>query len=512
MPIIGKIVKKVVEVSSSLSGSEDAFIAQEKVLEGLLKKAEETAFGRHYHFTEILNAPDPGKEFSQKIPLHTYQKMQREWWEQQLEGKKDISWPGKPLYYATTAGTTGDKSKCLPVTDDLLKSIRKTGLKQALALAHFDLPETFFQSNVLMLTSSTNLEETDDHYTGEISGIGASNVPFWFRQFYKPEEAVSGIDDWEKRVLEIAKRAPEWNIGALSGIPSWIELMLRKIISYNKLKNIHEIWPNLSVYTTGGTSFKSYRRSMEKLFAWPLIYLDTYLASEGFLAWQQRPNEEMAMALSYDTGIYFEFIPFEEKYFDHNGDPLPNAPAFPLSHVAENKEYALIVSTNAGAWRYSIGDTVKITDKSRNEIVISGRTKHYMNAVGSQLTVKKMDAAVQGLEEKFNISIPEYTVSAIKSDENYIHKWYLGIDGEFDIPNQEAAMELDKLLKKKYESYQEARLKNLEGVEVKLVPKEFFHEWAGKIKKKGGQMKISRVMKEELFRKWEKFVSEQTAL
>ena len=511
MPIIGKIVKKVVEVSSSFSGNEDAIVAQEKALEGLLKKAEKTAFGRHYHFNEILKAPDQKKEFSHRVPLHTYQKMQSEWWKQQLKGKEDISWPGKPLYYATTAGTTGDKSKSLPVTDDLLKSIRETGLKQALVLAHFDLPDSFFQSNVLMLTSSTNLQETNDHYEGEISGISASNIPFWFRLFYKPEESVSGIDEWEKRVLEIAKRAPDWNIGALSGIPSWIELMLRKIISYNKLKNIHEIWPNLSVYTTGGTSFNRYRKSMEKLFARPLIYLDTYLASEGFLAYQQRPNEEMAMVLSYDTGIYFEFIPFKEEYFDENGDPLSNAPAFPLSDVSENKEYALIVSTNAGAWRYSIGDTVKITDKSRNEIVISGRTKHFMNAVGSQLTVKKMNAAVQALEEKFNISIPEFTVSAVKLNENYIHKWYLGLEEKSKISNEEMARELEEVLKNKYESYKDARKKALKGLEVKLVSKELFYEWAGNIKKKGGQMKISRMMKEELFKEWEKFVAEKPA-
>ena len=511
MPVLGKIVKKVVEVSSSLSHKGKASKAQKEVLKDLLKKAEKTAFGRHYHFGEILDAPELEKEFTQRVPLHTYQKMQNEWWKQQWKGKEDLSWPGKPLYYATTAGTTGDKSKCLPVTDELLKSIRETGLKQALVLSCFDLPDAFYQSNVLMLTSSTNLQETNDHFEGEISGISASNIPFWFRAFYKPEQEVSSIDEWDKRVLEIAKRAPEWDIGALSGIPSWVELMLRKIISYNKLNNIHEIWPNLSVYTTGGTPFKPYRKSMEKLFSRPLIYLDTYLASEGFLAYQQRPNEEMAMALSYDTGIYFEFIPFEAKYFDENGDPLADVPVLPISAIEDNKEYALIVSTNAGAWRYSIGDTVKITDKRRSEIVISGRTKHFMNVVGSQLSVKKMNEAVQAMERKFNMAIPEFTVAAVKSGEKYIHKWYLGVDGNFEASNEKVAQELDKLLQNRYESYRNARMSALKELEVKLIPKEFFHEWAGNIKKKGGQMKISRMMKKELFEKWEKFVLEKTA-
>lgn len=509
MPLLGKIVKKVIDVSNKVSSAEDTHKAQEKVLEMLLKKAENTAFGQHYHFTDILKAPDRKKAFAQKVPLHGYEKMHDEWWKDQLDGKENISWPGKTLYYAVSAGTTGKNSKKLPVTDELLKSIRETGLKQAMVLSKFDLPEAFFQSNVLMLSSSTDLKESENHYEGEISGISASNVPYWFRKFYKPEEEVSNIDEWDDRVLEIAKRAPGWNIGALSGIPSWIELMLKKIVSYNNLNNIHEIWPNLSVYTTGGTAFAPYRKSMEKLLARPLIYLDTYLASEGFLAYQQRPNEEMAMALSYDTGIYFEFIPFEEQNFDKKGDPNPDAPVLNLSEVEEQKEYALIISTVAGAWRYSIGDTVKITDKARNEIVITGRTKHFMNVVGSQLSVNKMNEAVQALEEKFHISIPEFTISAVKVDENYIHKWYLGVDEKHEISDEEVAQELDEILKEKNKSYRSARKKALSGVEVKLIPKEFFHDWAEKEKKKGGQVKTPRMMKEEQFEKWEQFINEK---
>lgn len=510
MPLIGKIVKKVVDVSSSLSGSTDAVKAQDDVLEMLLKKAENTAFGQHYNFSAILNAADRKKEFSQAIPLHDYQKMHDEWWEQQLDGREDITWPGKTTYYARSAGTTGNSSKKIPVTDDMLSAIRETGIKQALVLSEFDLPDAFFQSNVLMLGSSTSLEENDGHYEGEISGISESNIPTWFRGFYKPGEEVAEIEDWDAKVLEIAKKAPEWNIGALSGIPSWIELMLKKVISYNNLKNIHEIWPNLSVYTTGGTAFGPYRKSMEKLFDHPLIYLDTYLASEGFLAYQQRPNEEMAMALSYDTGIYFEFIPFEEKYFDGSGAPLPDAPVLPLAEVEEGREYALIISTVAGAWRYSIGDTVKITDKSMNEIVITGRTKHFMNVVGSQLSVNQMNEAMGKLEEKYNISIPEFTISAVKAEEdNYIHKWYLGVEGDADISADDIKQELDEYLKSSNKSYKSARQKALSGLEVKIVPKDLFYDWSEEEKQKGGQVKTPRMMKEDQFKNWEEFVNKK---
>lgn len=511
MPLIGKIVKTVIDISSSLSGRENALKAQEEVLEMLLKKAAPTAFGQHYRFNNILGAEDRKKAFAEAVPLHDYSKMYEDWWKEQLEDKEDITWPGKTAYYALSAGTTGKSSKKIPVTDDMLQAIRETGIKQALVLSDYELPDEFFQSNVLMLGSSTQLKEREDHLEGEISGISASNVPFWFRGFYKPEEEVSAIDEWDDRVREIAKRAPEWNIGALSGIPAWIELMLKEVVSYNKLKNIHEIWPNLSVYTTGGTAFGPYKKSMEKLFERPLVYLDTYLASEGFLAYQQRPNENMAMALSYDTGIYFEFIPFEEDYFDESGSPLPDAPVLALAEVEEGKEYAIIISTVAGAWRYSIGDTVKITDKERSEIIITGRTKHFMNVVGSKLSVNIMNQAVKELEEKFKISIPEFTMAAVLQNGDYYHKWYLGVDEDGKVQKEEVTSLLDEILKNSNKSYRGARTKALKGIIVEIVPKEFFYDWSEEEKKKGGQVKTPRMMKKEQFRRWEAFAKKRSS-
>ncbi len=507
MPLIGKIIKKVVDVTSNLSSSEDALQAQDHVLEKLLRKAAQTEFGKHYKFEEILAAGDLKREFASKVPLHDYDKMYDEWWHQQIAGKENITWPGKTEYFAVSAGTTGNTSKRIPVTSDTLKAIRETGVKQALVLPQFDLPESFYQSGVLMLGSSTNLRKAEEHFEGEISGISASNLPFWFKGFYKPEEEIAAIDNWDERVLNIAKKAPDWNIGALSGIPSWIELMLQKIVEYNKLKTIHDIWPNLSVYTSGGTAFAPYKKSMEKLFARPLIYLDTYLASEGFLAYQKRPNDEMAMALSYDTGIYFEFIPFEEEYFDAKGSPVQDAPIVSLKDVEEGKEYAVILSTVSGAWRYSIGDTVKIADKKNSEIIITGRTKHFMNVVGSQMSVNKMNEALIEMEKQFDISIPEFTISAVQIDGKYIHRWYLGVEESTDLSEDILAKALDETLKRNNKSYVSAREKALTGVDVRIIPKDFFYDWAEKEKKKGGQIKTPRMMKDEQFQNWEAFVA-----
>ena len=246
---------------------------------------------------------------------------------------------------------------------------------------------------------------------------------------------------------------------------------------------------------------------MEKLFARPLIYLDTYLASEGFLAYQKRPNEKMAMALSYDTGIYFEFIPFEEKYFDEKGSPVPDAPVVSLKDVEVDKEYAIIISTVSGAWRYSIGDTVKFTNKINSEIIITGRTKHFMNVVGSQMSVNKMNEALIELEKQFNISIPEFTIAAVKVNDKYIHRWYLGVEEHTDLSEEVIANALDETLKSNNKSYVSARQKALTGVDVRIVPKNLFYDWAEKEKKKGGQIKTPRMMKDEQFQNWEDFVA-----
>lgn len=226
----------------------------------------------------------------------------------------------------------------------------------------------------MMLGSSTNLDHKGDHLEGEISGISASNIPFWFRGYYKPGEEIAKIEDWDERVKHIAENAKNWDIGALSGIPSWMELMLKEVINYHQVETIHDIWPNLQVYTSGGVAFKPYEKSFNALLKYPITVIDTYLASEGFIACQTRP-ETSAMQLITDNGIYFEFVPFEPEYIQQDGSIPEKAPVVSLADVEEGKDYVLLMSTVSGAWRYLIGDTIAFTDKKRAEIKITGRTK-----------------------------------------------------------------------------------------------------------------------------------------
>lgn len=509
MPLKGSIIKSLIDFRDTIVPVPDHLEAQEKVLKNLLEKAKDTAFGKYYGFERILKSENFQQTFAEKVPYFDYDQMSKIWWCKTQEGLNDITWPGNPSYFALSSGTTGKASKRIPVTDEMIEAIRQAGIKQVGALSNFDLPSEFFEKEIMMLGSSTNLHKKHDHLEGEISGISASNIPFWFQGYYKPGEEIAKIDNWDDRVLHIAQKAEEWDIGALSGIPSWMELMLRRVIEYHQLDTIHEIWPNLQVYASGGVAFQPYEKSFNALMGKPITVIDTYLASEGFLAIQQRPGTT-SMQLITDNGIYFEFVPFEPEYIDENGIPHKSTSSKTLAEVVEGQEYVLIISTVSGAWRYLIGDTVEFTDVKRAEIKITGRTKFFLNVVGSQLSVDKMNDAVQTLEKQFDLTIPEFTVAAVKREGAFYHQWYLGTDAAAKIDESELAAALDELLKDANKNYKIARSKALKGVKVKTVPTDVFYEWSGFNKKKGGQVKMEKVMQEEKFAQWEAFVQKAT--
>lgn len=508
MAFVGSLIKGLIDLRDKIVSEPDAEEAQLGVLVTLLSKAKDTAFGKHYNFDEILKADDIPKAFAEQVPYFDYNKMHKEWWSKMHEGQKNVTWPGKPPYFALSSGTTGKESKKIPVTEDMVEAIRQTGIKQVSALTNFDLPSDFFEKDIMMLGSSTDLQEEGDHMEGEISGISASRIPGWFRSYYKPGEEIAQIGNWDERVRKIAENAKNWDIGALTGIPSWMELMLKEVISHHNAENIHDVWPNLRVYTSGGVAFEPYEKSFNALLAHPLIVIDTYLASEGFLAYQQRPDTD-SMKLVVDNGIYFEFVPFKAEYINEDGSVKENAPVISISDVKEEEEYILLITTVSGAWRYLIGDTIKFTDVERYEIRITGRTKFFLNVVGSQLSVNKMIDAVRELEEKYNIEIPEFTLAAVRIDGEFYHSWYLGT--KTDIPDEELANALDLALKDANKNYSVARSKALKGVKVKTIPPDLFPEWNAANKKKGGQVKMEKVMDEEKFAKWEAFIKNELA-
>jgi hypothetical protein len=509
MAVIGEVLKKLVEVADKVFTNPDPAEAQKEVLKELLEKAESTEFGKFYQFKDLLSCGDDLRNtFARAIPYHSYDDMLDRWWYKVIEGGEDVTWPDKVKYFAVSSGTTS-KKKHIPVTGDMLKSIRRAGMQQIKGVADFDLPAGFFEKEILFFGSSTNLKQVNDHLEGEISGISASQLPFWFEGYYRPGKEISSIDDWDERVDALVKKAPDWDIGSISGIPSWIELMLKRVIAYHNLNHIHEIWPNFMVYTSGGVAFDPYKKSFDRITGKPIIVIDTYLTSEGYLATQIRKDTD-AMALITDNGIYFEFVPFVDENIDDDGNIQQDAKALKIEEVEEGVQYVLVISTVAGAWRYMIGDTIEFTDKERAEIKITGRTKHFLNVVGSQLSVIQMNRAIKELGEEFGMDIKEFTVAALLEKDNYLHRWYLGVEDQAEKDAVQMARRLDEILKENNKNYKVARSKALKSVEVKCIPNEIFSLWSEETKQKGGQVKIPRVMKEKDFREWEKYVAEKT--
>lgn len=505
MGILGGLVKTAIAVNQKISIQNDDPIDQQKnQLKELLNKAKDTAFGKYYGFEQLLQSKDLIQEFRKTVPLHDYQRMSF-WWEQQQQFP-DISWPGKPNYFALTSGTTGNSSKHIPITTDLSDSMRKVGISLTSSLPNFEIPEEVFESSVLMLSSSADLKKGKyGQLEGEISGINVHNFPDWYDFFYRPGKKIAAIDNWDERLEAIVQEAPKWDIGAIAGIPSWVLLMLQEIVKQHKLDHIQDIWPNFRIYSTGGVAFETYREDFEKLSNQPLIIIDTYLASEGFFAYTEKPGSiDMRLALSH--GYFYEFIPFDERGVDGQGQLLENPEIHSLDQVVKNQEYVLIISTCAGAWRYMIGDTIQFTAVDPPHIKITGRTKFFLNVVGSQLSEEKMDEAIIATAKALGGTINEYMVAAVKDNEgNYIHQWVLVSENDMDA--KKAKQKLDETLQHKNKNYKVARSKALKDVDVKVISKEKYNEYLAETKKVGGQVKTPKVMKEEQMKSFLEFLN-----
>ncbi|MBI1781738.1 MAG: GH3 auxin-responsive promoter family protein, partial [Sphingobacteriales bacterium] len=266
---------------------------QIKVLKKLLRKARFTEFGQTYKFDEILLSRHAGKKFQELVPASDYNKIYNEWWHKALDGIPDVCWPGKIKYFALSSGTSEAASKYIPITNDLLKGNRIVMVKQLFSLRNYEnIPVRNIGKGWLMLGGSTDLQKGPGYYAGDLSGITAKKVPFWFSPFYKPGKAIAKTKDWNKKLETIVEEAPNWDISFVVGVPAWIQMCMEMIIQRYNLKTIHDIWPNLSFFVHGGVSFEPYKKGFEKLLAHPLTYIETYLASEGFLAYQDRQYAE----------------------------------------------------------------------------------------------------------------------------------------------------------------------------------------------------------------------------
>jgi hypothetical protein len=485
----------------------DARRQQLKVLKKLLKKARFTEFGQKYYFDEILLSRHLGKKFQQLVPVYNYEKINKEWWHKTLTGAPDVCWPGVIKYFALSSGTSEAASKYIPITKELIRSNTITSLKQLISLRVYEnVSRSTLGRGWLMLGGSTQLQKGPTYYAGDLSGIQQKNIPFWFQGLglYKPGKKIAREKDWSKKLEEIVQNAPNWDIGFILGVPAWLQLCLEKIIERYNLKNIHELWPNLTFYVHGGVAMEPYKKGFEKLLGKPLNYVETYLASEGFLAYQSR-QDTRGMQLVLNNNIFFEFIPFDDNNFDNDGNILEHAKPLMIHEVEENKDYAILISTNAGTWRYAIGDTIRFIDKSRNEIIITGRTKHFLSLVGEHLSVDNMNRAIEIASEKLNISIPEFTVTGIPHGNFFAHKWYIATNDKVD--TKQLAEIIDQSLKQLNDDYEVERKHALKALEVMALPETAFMDFMKSKGKVGGQHKFPRVLKGKNLQDWQEFLS-----
>lgn len=480
---------------------------QINVLKKLLRKARFTKFGQQYRFDEILMSKHPGKKFQELVPTFNYNSIYKNWWHKSLEGQPDVCWPGKIKYYALSSGTSEAASKYIPITNDLLRGNKMVMIRQLLSLRGYEgIPVKSIGKGWLTLGGSTDLQKGSGYYAGDLSGITQKKAPFWFQPFYKPGKKIAKQKDWNKKLEEIVNKAPQWDIGFIVGVPAWIQMLMEMVIEKYQLKTIHDMWPNLAFFVHGGVSFEPYKKGFEKLLGKPITYIETYLASEGFIAYQDRQNMN-CMKLVTNQHIFLEFVPFDDKNFDADCEMIANPTTLMIHEVEEGKDYALLISTTAGTWRYLIGDTVKFVNKAKSEIVITGRTKHFLSLVGEHLSVENMNHAIQLVCEELNISIPEFTVAGVPHDNFFAHHWYVACNDKVDATL--LAQKIDNKLKELNDDYAVERNSALKAVFLDVLSEEQFMDFMKHKGKIGGQHKFPRVLKGKMLDDWQQYLKKE---
>lgn len=481
--------KRLVEIDLFKNHPVDA---QREVMFDLINTARNTAFGKEHQFHKIQNRSD----FQKYIPIRTYEEFSP-YIDQLLQGEKDILWPGVVKWFAKSSGTTNDKSKFIPVSKDSLDSVHFRGFKDVMALYFKNNPNSrllFGKGLTLGGSHQINSFNTESFY-GDLSAILLENAPFGSDLIRVPKAKIALIDEFEKKVEEIIKTTKNENITSIAGVPSWNLILLQRFLEATGKANISELWPNLEAFFHGGIKFSPYRSQFEKLIPSPhMHYMETYNASEGFFAIQDEPDKD-DMLLMLDLGIYYEFIDMADFHTE-------NPTAHTIDEVELGKNYAIVISTNGGLWRYLIGDTVRFTQRYPFKIKITGRTKHYINAFGEEVIVDNAEDALKKACERTQARIKEYTAGPIFMSENNkgAHQWIIEFEQEpDDLPHFIST--LDNTIKMLNSDYEAKRYKNitLDAPHVLVARQGLFYDWMKQRGKIGGQNKIPRLANDRIY-------------
>ncbi|MFY7878935.1 MAG: GH3 auxin-responsive promoter family protein [Lacibacter sp.] len=459
--------------------------AQREVLQDLVTTAQYTQFGHKYQFEKLFSV----KEFKQTVPVHEYEDL-KPWIESMLNGEENILWPTPVKWFAKSSGTTSEKSKFIPVSEESLQDGHYKAAKDVLTLYYNNFPSSnLLTGKGLVIGGSHTIHQLQEEiHFGDLSAVLMQNAPFWANWIRTPELSIALMDEWEAKIEKLASNTIHENVTSISGVPTWTLVLFRRILELTGCKTIGEVWPGLELYMHGGVSFVPYREQFEQLIGKSINYLEMYNASEGFFAAQDQPNEE-GMLLFADHGIFYEFMPIEEY-----GKKFPDTVG--LNKVEIGKNYAVVISTNGGLWRYIVGDTIQFTTLQPYRIKVSGRLKHFINAFGEELIVDNSDKAIAIACEQTGAVVNEYTAAPVYFNEaqNGAHEWLIEFEQE-PSSREDFVYELDLALKQLNSDYEAKRYKNiaLRMPVVRVVPKGTFHQWLQQKGKLGGQHKVPRL-------------------
>ncbi len=459
---------------------------QEQVLQRLIGKAAQTEWGKNYSYADIKDYA----QFSKRVPIQTYEEV-KPWVERVRQGEKNLLWPGSTVWFAKSSGTTNDKSKFIPVTSDSIQDTHYRGGKDAVALYLHMNPKSHFskgKSLVLGGSHAPNLN-TNHSLVGDLSAILIENMPTMGMYLRVPSKQTALMEKFEPKMEAIARETIGQKVVSLAGVPSWMLVLIKHVLEKTGKQTLEQVWPDLEVFFHGGVAFTPYREQYKQIIKKPdMLYVETYNASEGYFG-TQNDLTDPAMLLMIDYGIFYEFIPLEEVGKE-------NPKIVPLWDVKLNKNYAMVISTSAGLWRYMIGDTVKFTSKDPYKIVITGRTKHFINAFGEELIVDNAEKGLAKACAETGALITDYSAAPVFMDENAKcrHQWLIEFAKMPDNLDRFAKI-LDDTLKEINSDYEAKRQNNLalQQLEIIVARKGLFHDWLDRKGKLGGQHKIPRL-------------------
>ncbi|NOT49990.1 MAG: GH3 auxin-responsive promoter family protein [Chitinophagaceae bacterium] len=467
------------------------FDAQREVLQEIVTSAQYTEFGRRHNFSNLFNVRD----FKSAVPIHEYDDM-KPYIERIMKGEQNILW-GTPIYwFAKSSGTTSEKSKFIPISDESLHDGHYKASKDVLSLYyHFNPDSELLTGKGLVIGGSHSINPVNnDARYGDLSAVLMQNSPFWAHWLRTPDLTIALMDEWESKIEKLAAATIKENVTSVSGVPTWTLVLFKRILELTGKKTMSEVWPSLELFMHGGVSFTPYKEQFQKIIGKNINYLEMYNASEGFFAAQDIPGEE-GMLLFTDHGIFFEFMPVSEY---GKKDPM----TISLQDAELNKNYALIISTNGGLWRYLVGDTIQFTSKNPYRIKVSGRLKHYINAFGEEIIVDNTDKAIAVASEKTGAVVNDYTAAPVYFSEasNGAHEWLI----EFEKEPVDLAVftgHLDAALKNANSDYEAKRHKDiaLRMPVIHALKKGVFTEWLRSKGKLGGQHKVPRLSNERKF-------------